>query len=70
MAAQHNDPSLAVWRKSTHSSQDGNCVEVASNMPGIVAIRDSKNRGGPMLIFSPREWQSFVSELRAEMFSL
>ena len=36
------DLSRAEWRKSSYSSQDGNCVEVARNLPGLVAIRDSK----------------------------
>jgi hypothetical protein len=36
------DLSRAVWYKSTFSNgSGGNCVEVASNLPGIVAIRDS-----------------------------
>jgi Domain of unknown function (DUF397) len=36
------DLSRAEWRKSSYSSQDGNCVEVARNLPGLVAIRDSR----------------------------
>ena len=37
----------AQWRTSTHSGQNGSCVQVAANLPGIVAIRDSKNPNGP-----------------------
>jgi hypothetical protein len=40
------DLSRAEWRKSSHSSQDGNCVEVARNLPGLVAVRDSKEPDG------------------------
>ena len=36
------DLSRAEWRKSSYSSQSGNCVEVALNLPGLVAVRDSK----------------------------
>ena len=36
------DLSCAEWRKSSYSSQSGNCVEVARNLPGLVAVRDSK----------------------------
>jgi hypothetical protein len=36
------DLSRAEWRKSSYSSQDGNCVEVARNLPGLVALRDSQ----------------------------
>lgn len=38
----------AIWRKAARSGNNGgNCVEVASNLPGVVAIRDSKDRSGP-----------------------
>lgn len=36
------DLSRAEWRKSSYSSQSGNCVEVARNLPGLVAVRDSE----------------------------
>jgi len=41
------------------------CVEVAVNLPGMVAIRDSKNPNGPTLLFSRAEWQTFVGKLKA-----
>ncbi len=34
--------STALWRKSRHSNGQANCVEVAHNLPGAVAVRDSK----------------------------
>ena len=40
------DLSRAEWQKSSHSGQSGNCVEVARNLPGLVAVRDSKDTGG------------------------
>jgi hypothetical protein len=47
MVTELPDLTHAQWRKSTRSSSTGqNCVEVATNLPGIVAIRDSKNPGG------------------------
>lgn len=49
------------WRTSTRSGAQGNCVEVADNLPGVVAIRDSKNRDGGTLTFGQASWQSFVS---------
>ncbi|WP_405094744.1 DUF397 domain-containing protein [Micromonospora sp. NBC_01412] len=55
----------AHWRKSTRSgSNGGDCVEVANNLPGIVAVRDSKNPEGPSLTFDPAAWSTFVGALR------
>ncbi|WP_433362322.1 DUF397 domain-containing protein [Streptosporangium sp. CA-115845] len=59
------DLSGAEWHKSSLSQGDGNnCVEVARNLPGIVAVRDSKSPDKPSLIFTPSEWSAFVSGIR------
>ncbi|MCW3838924.1 DUF397 domain-containing protein [Micromonospora yasonensis] len=50
----------AVWRKSSRSSSQGNCVEVAANLPGLVAVRDSKDQHGPALVFTPAGWEAFL----------
>ncbi|MEU7947897.1 DUF397 domain-containing protein [Micromonospora taraxaci] len=56
------DLSNARWRKSTRSgASGGNCVEVASNLPGVVAVRDSKDVTGPALTFAPAAWATFVA---------
>ncbi|MEV5407540.1 DUF397 domain-containing protein [Thermopolyspora sp. NPDC052614] len=63
------DLNTAVWRKSTHSSDNGGmCVEVAANLPGVIAVRDSKDPSGPVLLFTPTEWQSFVGGLKLGRF--
>ena len=59
------DLSRAVWQKSSYSGQSGNCVEVARNLPGLVAVRDSKSPGGPDLLVSPETWRAFLLSLRA-----
>ena len=61
----------ARWRKSTRSGNNGgNCVEVARNLPGAVAVRDSKDPDGPVLIFAPTEWQAFAAGVSAGEFDL
>ena len=65
------DVSGAIWRKSTYSGGNGgNCVEVARDLPGIVAVRDSKDRQGPVLTFTPAEWQEFTAAVRGGEFDL
>ncbi|MFI6780378.1 DUF397 domain-containing protein [Micromonospora sp. NPDC050276] len=49
----------ADWRTSTRSSGNGNCVEVAT-VDGQVAVRDSKDRSGPVLAFGAPAWRAFV----------
>jgi hypothetical protein len=57
--------SRAEWRKATRSSSNGgNCVEAAS-LPNAVAVRDSKNPAGPVLAFTPVQWQSFAEQVKA-----
>jgi hypothetical protein len=52
----------AIWRKSTRSSgNQGNCVEVADNLAQVVGVRDSKDRQGPVLTFTPETWRAFVT---------
>jgi len=54
------DLSYAVWHKSSYSGQDGNCVEVARNLPGLVAVRDSNEPDGAKLVVSRETWQAFI----------
>ncbi|GGO23966.1 DUF397 domain-containing protein [Micromonospora parathelypteridis] len=53
------DLTRADWRTSARSSGNGNCVEVATTS-GQVAVRDSKDRSGPVLAFGPVAWRAFV----------
>jgi Domain of unknown function (DUF397) len=59
-----HDPDLsrARWRKSSHSSANGQCVEVA-DLGATVAVRDSKDPMGPQLHFTRDEWQAFIRNI-------
>ncbi len=55
----------ARYRKSSYSSgTNDNCVEVATNLPGVVAVRDSKDPSGPTLTFTPTAWSDFLKGIR------
>jgi len=57
--------SCAEWHKSSYSSQDGNCVDVARNLPGLVVVRDSKEPDGAKLLVSQEAWRVFIRGLLA-----
>ena len=59
------DLSRAVWQKSSYSGQSGNCVEVARNLPGLVAVRDTKQPDGAQLVVSQETWRVFIRSVRA-----
>ncbi|GIG91077.1 DUF397 domain-containing protein [Plantactinospora endophytica] len=51
------------WKKSSRSNAQAECVEVADDLGGAVGVRDSKDRGGPVLAFTPEAWRAFVSRV-------
>jgi Domain of unknown function (DUF397) len=56
----------ASWRKSSRCAH-GDCVEVGSPRPALVAVRDTRHHGtGPSLAFTPAAWRSFVAEVKHE----
>jgi Domain of unknown function (DUF397) len=62
----HSDPR---WVKSSLSYANGDCVEVASLPDGSIGVRDSKDIAGPVLRFSPAEWQAFIGGVHNGEFS-
>jgi hypothetical protein len=55
------------WVKSSLSFANGNCVEVGTLPDGMIGVRDSKNPEGPVLRFTPGEWNAFLAgALRGE----
>jgi uncharacterized protein DUF397 len=55
----------ANWRRSGDSSADDGCVEVAVNIPGIVAVRDGADPAGSILTFTEDEWVIFTTAVRS-----
>jgi hypothetical protein len=63
-ASPHRPASLqgVAWTKSSHSGPTGgNCVELAHLYGGQVAIRNSRHRSGPALLFTADEWDAFLA---------
>jgi Domain of unknown function (DUF397) len=69
MATRNDDLFRAVWRKSTYSSQDGNCVEIC-DLPGSIGIRDSKTPDGSVLRSARHDWAAFILEVKAGQLDL
>jgi hypothetical protein len=52
------------WRKSSYTtSNGGNCVEVAGQESRVL-VRDTKDRSGPVLRFSPAVWRRFAERAK------
>ncbi|MEU7182183.1 MULTISPECIES: DUF397 domain-containing protein [Streptomyces] len=47
------------FRKSSYSNPERECVEVATNTPRTIAVRDSKDPDGPILQLTPAAWTAF-----------
>lgn len=51
------------WLKANRSTANGACVEIASTV-GKVAMRDSKDPEGPILVYTPAEFSAFLDGAR------
>ncbi|WP_280458882.1 DUF397 domain-containing protein [Nocardia carnea] len=54
----------AKWFKSSRSTGSKDCVEVAHLDGNMVGVRDSKDASGPALVFTPVEWDAFVTSTK------
>lgn len=59
------------FRKSSHSSGNGNCVEVGMDCDcGVVLVRDSKDPDGPVLTFPKETFLNFLAGVKNKEFEL
>ena len=56
--------STLIWRKSSHSVGNGQCVEAAA-VPATVIVRDTVSPAGGHLQFSAAAWQEFIAQVKA-----
>lgn len=54
-----------TWRKSSHSVNQGECVEVATRRPGAVAVGDFKDPHGPAMPLTLARWREFLAGVTA-----
>jgi hypothetical protein len=64
------DLSRAMWRKATLSSQNGGCVEIAANLPGVIAVRDSKRPQDGAHVVGRAAFGAFLADARAGRYDI
>ena len=58
------DLSQAAWRKASLSVHNGGCVEVAADLPGVTAVRDSKRPEGGVLVVGRAAFARFLADVQ------
>jgi hypothetical protein len=53
----------AIWRRSSYSGGQGDCLELAHGIPALAPVRDSKNPTGPVIPFNRDAWRAFIAHV-------
>jgi hypothetical protein len=64
------DLSQATWRKASLSVHNGGCVEVAVNIPGVIAVRDSKRPDGGAHVVDRAAFASFLADVKGGRYDI
>jgi hypothetical protein len=64
------DLSRAIWRKARRSSHNGGCVEIAANLPGVTAVRDSKRPEAGAHLVPKAVFAQFLADVKGGRYDL
>jgi uncharacterized protein DUF397 len=64
------DLSQAIWRKARRSAHNGGCVEVAANLDGVAAVRDSKRPEGGAHVVRRDAFAAFLADAKEGRYDL
>jgi hypothetical protein len=64
------DLSQAIWRKARQSSHNGGCVEIAANLPGVAAVRDSKRPEGGAHVVGRAAFARFLADVKRGRYDI
>lgn len=64
------DLSQAIWRKARRSAHNGGCVEIAANLDGVAAVRDSKRPEDGAHVVGRAVFAEFLADLRNGRYDL
>jgi hypothetical protein len=64
------DLSRAIWKKALKSAHNGACVEIAANLPGVTAVRDSKRPEGGAHVVDRASFADFLADIKGGRYDL